>query len=138
MNRSALRNVVVAVSMLVASVAFAAPANDTLSSILAARQSLVTMLDTADAAKQGTLETEIAKASKSADAAIAAGIADKATAAKFKELKTIWDAFKKTRDGEIVPAIKAGKVDAAKALAKGIQAERLGKMKEILAGLGAK
>lgn len=138
MKRSVIRNAIVVLALLFASVAFAAPADDTLSSILAARQSLVTMLDTTDAAKQASLEAEIAKASKAADAAIAAGVADKGTSAKFKELKGIWEAFKKTRDTEIVPSVKTGKVDAAKALAKGIQAERLGKMKEILAGLGAK
>jgi hypothetical protein len=138
MKRSILRTGLVALSMLVASVALAAPAADALSSILAARQSLVTLLDTTDAAKQGALEADIAKASKSVDAAISAGLADKAAAPKFKELKDLWDAFKKTRDTEIVPSVKAGKVDAAKALAKGVQAERLGKMKEILAGLGAK
>jgi hypothetical protein len=75
-------------------------------------------------------------------AASRAALADKATGAdaarKYKELKEVWEAFKKTRDGEIVPAVKAGKVDAAKALAKGIQAERLGKMKELLSALGAK
>ena len=58
--------------------------------------------------------------------------------AKFKEFQEIWQAFKKTRDTEIIPAVKAGKVDVAKALAKGVQAERLGKMKQLLAELGAK
>jgi hypothetical protein len=73
---------------------------------------------------------------------VKSALADKTTAkeqaAKFKEFKEIWEAFKKTRDTEIIPAIKAGKVDAAKALAKGIQAERLGKMKQLLGELGAK
>ena len=36
------------------------------------------------------------------------------------------------------PAIKAGTIDDAKAIAKGIQAEHLGKMKQLLAELGAK
>ncbi|HEY6878880.1 MAG TPA: MCP four helix bundle domain-containing protein [Polyangiales bacterium] len=137
-----LSSLVIACILLLASSALASPADDTLKSLLAARQSLVTMLDTTDGAAQSKLQGEIAQHTKSVDAAVAAALADKATsadaAAKFKEFKSIWDAFKKTRDGEIVPAIRAGKVDQAKALAKGVQAERLAKMKDLLAALGAK
>ena len=43
-----------------------------------------------------------------------------------------------TRDGEIIPFVKAGKKDDAKALAKGVQAERFKKMQELLTALGAK
>jgi hypothetical protein len=81
-------------------------------------------------------------ASKLVDESVKSGLADKAApkdaVAKLKEFDGIWKDFKKTRDGEIIPAVKAGKVDAAKALAKGIQAERMGKLKELLAALGAK
>lgn len=43
-----------------------------------------------------------------------------------------------TRDTEIIPALKSGKKDAAKALAKGVQAERVKKLNELLGSLGAK
>jgi hypothetical protein len=122
--------------------ALASPADDALSSLMKARQSLITLLDTTDKPAQATLQSEIGKASKEVDDSIKVALADKTTAkdaaAKYKELKEVWEAFKKTRDGEIVPAVKAGKADAAKALAKGIQAERFGKMKELLGALGAK
>lgn len=135
-------SIVIACILLLASSAFASPADDALKSLLAARQSLVTMLDTTDGAAQSKLESEIAQHSKAVDATVAAALADKKTsadaAAKFKEFKSVWDAFKKTRDSELVPALRAGKVDQAKALAKGVQAERLAKMKEVLAALGAK
>lgn len=122
--------------------AFASPADDSLQALLAARQSLVTLLDTSDGAAQAKLEGEIVKHSKAVDAAVASALSSKATspesAGKFKEFKAVWDAFKKTRDSEILPAVHAGKVDQAKALAKGVQAERVAKMKELLAALGAK
>jgi len=53
-------------------------------------------------------------------------------AAKANEFKAVWGDFKKTRDGEIIPQIYAGKKAEAKALASGIQAERMKKMKGTL------
>lgn len=106
-----------------------------------ARESLITLLD-AEAAKIEPLEAEIAKASSGVDAAIALALADPSIsddrAKLYKELKTIWEEFKKTRDGDIVPAVKAGQKDHAKALATGVQAERYKKMNELLGQLGVK
>lgn len=106
-----------------------------------ARESLVTLID-AEATAFASLEAEIAKASSGVDAALALAIADssnsEARITLYKELKTIWEDFKKTRDTEIVPAVKAGRKDQAKALATGIQAERYKKMNEILGQLGVK
>ncbi|MET0341651.1 MAG: hypothetical protein ABW252_11670 [Polyangiales bacterium] len=117
--------------------AFAGPPDDAKASLGKAREALVAMLD-ADAAKYDALTADIAKASKAVDAALAAGTADKAHADVYKDLKKTWDEFKKTRDGEIIPALKSGKKDAAKALAKGVQAERFKKLNELLASVGAK
>lgn len=140
-SRSLFALVFVAVSSLAVS-ALASPADTVLSALLKAREGLVTLLDTTDKAAQAPLQETIKKASKEVDDTVKATLADKATASdqatKFKAFKEIWEAFKKTRDTEIIPAVKAGKVDEAKALAKGIQAERLGKMKALLAELGAK
>jgi hypothetical protein len=131
----------VAFSLFAAS-ALASPADSALSSLLKARESLVTLLATTDKAAQNALQSEIGKASKEVDGSLKAAISDKTVSAeqasKYKAFKEIWEAFKKTRDSEIIPAIKAGKVEDAKALAKGVQAERFAKMKELLAAAGAK
>ena len=117
--------------------ALAAPPDDAKAALTKAREALVTMLD-ADAAKYDALVADIGKATKAVDAAIAAGASDKAHADVYKEIKKTWEEFKKTRDSEIVPALKSGKKDAAKALAKGVQAERFKKLNELLGTLGAK
>ena len=57
---------------------------------------------------------------------------DEAKAAAFKPT---WEDFKKTRETEIIPLVYAGKNADAKAIATGIQAERMGKMK---AAMGCK
>ena len=135
-------SLVLTVISALAATALASPADSALAALLKARASLVTLLDTTDAAAQKTLEGEIRTATKEVDDSVKSALADKATpkdaAAKLKEFDGVWKDFKKTRDGEIVPAVKAGKVDAAKALAKGVQAERMAKMKELLAAAGAK
>lgn len=48
--------------------------------------------------------------------------------ATVRELKSTWDAFRNTRDTQIIPFIYQGKVKEAKELALGIQAERYKKM----------
>lgn len=135
-------SLVLAVTWTLAASALASPADSALAALLKARASLVTLLDTSDAAAQKSLEAEINSASKEVDDSVKSALADKATAkdsaAKLKEFDAVWKDFKKTRDSEIIPAIKAGKVDAAKALAKGVQAERMGKLKALLAAAGAK
>ena len=76
------------------------------------------------------------------DEALGAALGDSANtpdqAAKYKELKATWEDFKATRETEIVPAVRAGKTADAKAIAAGVQAERMKKMKGLLADLGAK
>jgi hypothetical protein len=47
-----------------------------------------------------------------------------------------WNAFKKTREAELVPAILAGKDDEAKKLAGGIQKERITKCQQLVGELG--
>lgn len=50
----------------------------------------------------------------------------------FAELKGAWEAFKNTRETELVPAILAGKTDNARKTATGIQKERLDKMMRLI------
>ena len=47
---------------------------------------------------------------------------------EFKELKDTWDAFKKTREKELVPAILAGEREKYEKIGAGIQKERLDRM----------
>ena len=56
--------------------------------------------------------------------------------ARLEELKTIREAFARTRDDQLIPLIYANKTDDAKALAVGIQEERYGKMRAIAQELG--
>ena len=108
---------------------------DLRSSMSAARESLVTMMLNKD--KRGADQQKIVK--DTADAVSAKLAKMKAPAgkeAKFKELVDVWNAFKKTREEELVPAILAGKEDEAKKLATGIQKERITKAQQLVGELG--
>ncbi|MBI4828859.1 MAG: hypothetical protein HY804_08630 [Nitrospinae bacterium] len=92
-----------------------------------ARESLVAMLKNKD--KRGPDQQKLVK--DTADAVSAALGKLKAPAGKeaqFKELSDNWNAFKKTREEELVPAILAGKQEEADKIATGIQRERLKKV----------
>ena len=101
----------------------------------AARESLVTMLVNKD--KRGADHQKVVK--DTADAVSAQLSKLKAPAGKeaqMKELVETWNAFKKTREVELVPAILAGKDDEAKKLAGGIQKERITKCQQLVGELG--
>ena len=101
----------------------------------AARESLVTMLVNKD--KRGADHQKVVK--DTADAVSAQLSKLKAPAGKeaqMKELVDTWNAFKKTREVELVPAILAGKDDEAKKLAGGIQKERITKCQQLVGELG--
>jgi hypothetical protein len=51
---------------------------------------------------------------------------------EIAKFRAIWEQFKSTRQKEIIPAILTGKVDKARQVATGIQAERIAVMKAIL------
>jgi len=65
-------------------------------------------------------------------AELLAGSKDEKIVAIIKELKLIWNEFKHTRDAQIIRLIHEGKIQEAKDLALGIQAERYGKMVALL------
>jgi hypothetical protein len=81
-------------------------------------------------------------ASQTVDDTLRAALDDKATpedqAAKLKQFQEIWEAFKNTRETKTVPALREGKKDEARAIAEGVQAERVAKMRAILGEMGAK
>jgi hypothetical protein len=108
---------------------------DLRSQLSAARESLVTLMVNKD--KRGADQQKLVK--NTADAVSAALAKVKAPAGKeaqFKELVETWNAFKKTREVELVPAILAGKDDEAKKLAGGIQKERITKCQQLVGELG--
>lgn len=91
-----------------------------------ARESLVAMMVHKD--KRGADQQKVVK--DTADAVSAQLAKMKAPAGKeaqFKELVENWNAFKNTREKELVPAILKGNDGEAKKIAGGIQKERITK-----------
>ncbi len=125
----------------VSSLAQAAAIDDVDSYILQARAYLLAMMDATNKAaldKQGAFVVE---ASQKADVALVTAMADPAQAAntaKLKEIQSIWDQFKATRDQEIIPALYADDPAKAKGLAAGIQADRFRKITGLLIELRKK
>lgn len=102
--------------------------------LTAARESLVSMLVNKD--KRGPDHQKVVK--DTADAVSAKLAKMKAPAGKeaqFKELVDNWNAFKNTREKELVPAILKGNDDEAKKIAGGIQKERYTKCQTITSEL---
>jgi hypothetical protein len=115
-----------------AGVAEAATPADACANLGEARAQLVAMLGEADAAKLDGYKAKIQAASKALDANLAA-MAGGPDAAKVDAFKPVWEAFKATRENEIIPAVYAGDKEKAKGLASGVQA---GRMKEMKAAMG--
>jgi hypothetical protein len=101
----------------------------------AARESLVSLLVNKD--KRGADQQKLVKDTANAVSAHLAKLkAPAGKEAQFKELVENWNAFKKTRETELVPAILAGKEDEAKKLAGGIQKERITKCQQLVGEMG--
>jgi enoyl-[acyl-carrier-protein] reductase (NADH) len=119
------------VFMLGAGLAHAGTPDDACKALMESRGHLVTMLDATEKAAQDDLKAKINAASGKLDGILTA-MAKGPDAAKAKDFKAVWEEFRKTRDNEIIPHIYAGKKAEAKALATGIQAERMKKMKGVM------
>ncbi|HRH82526.1 MAG TPA: hypothetical protein PLW81_15920 [Thiobacillaceae bacterium] len=124
-----MRYLVSAVAVLLASIntAGAATPDEACAALGEARTHLVAMIGSTDKAAQDDLKSKVHAASAKLDAALAGmsgADADKAT-----QFKPVWEAFKNTRETEIIPAVYAGRNADAKAIATGIQAERMKAMK---------
>jgi hypothetical protein len=88
------------------------------------------MLSAKDKAEQDALKDEVQAASTELDSVLAGMTgADAKVAADFK---AVWEQFKATDDKEIIPEIYKGNAADARKLADGIQAERFGKMFDIM------
>lgn len=102
-----------------------------------ARAAVLTMLEESDRSKWDELTQTIAHASHIVDTALQ-GLQEKfPEEERLKALEQTWVALKRTRDGEIVPAIYAGEKAKAQELALGIQVERLATLHSLLKELGA-
>ncbi len=122
--------IVFAALSLGAGAAVAAPADDACAALMEARGHLVGLIGATNKADMDALKTKVHDASAKLDG-ILAGMAG-ADAAKAGEFKSVWAEFKDTRETGIIPAVYAGKPADAKALATGIQAERMKKMKGVM------
>jgi len=114
-----------------AGLANAATPESACANLAEARTELVSMVAETNPAKLDDLKAKVHAASDKLDADLAA-MASGADAAKAAEFQPVWEAFKKTRETEIIPDVYAGKNTDAKAIATGIQAERMAKMKAIM------
>jgi hypothetical protein len=119
-------------ALLCAGTAEAATPAEACANLGEARAQLVAMLAEPDAAKLDGYKAKIHAASNALDANLAAmvGGPDAPRAGAFKP---VWEAFKATRENEIIPAVYAGDKEKAKGLASGVQA---GRMKEMKAAMG--
>lgn len=57
---------------------------------------------------------------------------DSRNAARAAEFEPVWDAFKHTRETEIIPAVHAARTEHARSVALGIQAERMKAMNTLM------
>lgn len=102
-----------------------------------ARANLVKMIGTSDNAEQKALKVKIDEASVTLEASIAALMGDgKSDNGQVTALEKTWSEFKLTRETEIVPAVYAGDNAKAKAIATGIQADRMKTMNGAVSALG--
>jgi len=102
--------------------------------IVTARQALVTMVLYRD--KRGPEQQRTVKATADAVSAHLAKLkAPEGKATEFKELRSTWDAFKQTREKELVPAILGNEREKYELIGAGIQKQRLDRMYALLATL---
>lgn len=102
--------------------------------IVTARQALVTMVLYRD--KRGPEQQRSVKATADAVSVHLAKLkAPEGKANEFKELRSTWDAFKQTREKELVPAILGNEREKYELIGAGIQKQRLDRMYALLATL---
>ena len=117
-----------------AGAANAEPADDACTALMSARVHLVGLVGPTDKITFDNHIEKVHSASAKLDAVLAAMIHGQNAndAAKAGEFQIVWEAFKSTREKEIIPAVYAGKIKDARTIAMGIQAERKRKMMTIM------
>ncbi len=103
-------------------------------SLSSARSNLLALIDEADAALQIQKQGQIKVASAQVDAYVDnASDVVRQLENKLNEFSSVWEAFKNTRESQIIPAIQSGNREGARQIAEGIQADRIKRMRELLA-----
>jgi len=128
----------VATSMFAMQLSQAATICDVKTNLNDARSNLVAMVNSNDKAEQTSLRTKVNDATTKLEGAYTAMLGDdnKADDAELGKFKTTWEAFKNTRETEIIPAVEKGDTDTAKKIAQGIQAQRMKTMNGVVEKLG--
>ncbi len=98
--------------------------------LLTARAKLLEMVDSRGNADLDALKREVYASSAKLEGTV--GALTGSDAARAVAFRRVWEAFKRTREQEILPAIYRGRYDQARAIAYGIQADRFEKMKAVL------
>lgn len=109
------------------------------SELNAVRAQLVSMMGTKDKARLDKQHENLLAITKRVDDGFEKLIGNEdfpeEMIAQFKEIRAPWEAFRKTRDEGIIPALYAGDVKTAKELALGINAERYKKFSSLAAAM---
>ena len=135
MNRLFISLAAALLTLVASTLAQANEYGDLRGKLSAARESLVTLLVNKD--KRGADQQKIVKdTADTVSATLARLKAPAGKEAQFKELVETWNAFKKTREAELVPAILAGRDDEARKIAGGVQKERITKCQQLVGELG--
>ena len=99
------------------------------------RQHTMAMLSEDDRTVLEMRYEEALQSSKQVDTLLAAALKDASLQPTLQQFQSLWEAFKKTRDDEIIPLLFAGARDKARGMAQAIQAPRFKKMNELLESL---
>jgi hypothetical protein len=110
--------------------ALSAPTQEACAALLTARAKLLEMVASRGKGELDALKREVYAASAKLEGEVGALRGD--AAARALAFRRVWEAFKRTREQEIIPALYRGKFDRAKAIAYGIQVERFEQMKAAL------
>jgi hypothetical protein len=116
----------------------AGPIGEIKSALTATRQQTMSMLGEDDRAVLEMRYEDALKSSKELDVLLATAMKNdslRAAQPTLAQFRTIWEAFKKTRDSEIVPMVYAGDHLKARYTAFTVQAPRFKKMNELLDAL---
>lgn len=132
---SVLARALLVTSMIgVTGAAHADPSTDACSALKSARIHLVALIGATNRIARDNHNAQLHKASAKLDEVLAGMVNGQNAndAEKARAFEIPWEAFKKTRETKIIPAVYAGRNDDARAIALGIQAERIRKMSAVM------
>jgi hypothetical protein len=112
------------------SLGHAAAGDDACNALIEARTSLVRMLGVNDPRHLTEMRAQVQVASANLEGLLSTMSATEP--ARVAAFKPTWEAFKKTREQEIIPAIMQGNHKEARTLVVGVQSQRMREMKAVL------